>query len=34
MPVMNQQHIYLLYTCIEGIDPQTDKISLDEEVAQ
>ena len=31
MPVMNQQHIYLLYTCIEGIDPQTDKISLDEE---
>lgn len=30
-PVMNQQHIYLLYTCIERIDPQTDKISLDEE---
>ena len=30
-PVMNQQHIYLLYTCIKEIDPQTGKISLDEE---
>lgn len=30
-PVMNQQHIYRLYTCIKEIDPQTDKISLDEE---